>query len=153
MLPPLASAVRCARRDPLSYGSLTTPISARCHCLYLPPTKVRAALPAASVAEFSAAEMGGECTEGSGSSSAPPHYLVLVEPARGQPALPADAAARLEVALRDTNPCAHHVACCMCMCMHMHMHMHMHMQHVHATCTCNMHMHMHMQHDCLVAYQ
>ena len=65
---------------------------------------VRAALPAASVAEFSAAEIGGECTGSSSTSSAPPHYLVLVEAARDQPALPADAAARLEAALRDTNP-------------------------------------------------
>jgi len=65
---------------------------------------VRAALPAASVAEFSAAEIGGECTGSSSTSSAPPHYLVLVEAARDQPALPADAAARLEAALREANP-------------------------------------------------
>ena len=65
---------------------------------------MRAALPAASVAEFSAAEIGGECTESSGATSAPPHYVVLVEAARDQPALPTDAAARLEAALREANP-------------------------------------------------
>ena len=58
---------------------------------------VRAALPAASVAEFSAAER----TE---SAAAPPHYLVLVEAARDQPALPADAAARLEAAPARYQP-------------------------------------------------
>ena len=57
---------------------------------------VREALPTASVAEFSAAE----CTE---SAAAPPHYVLLVEAAHGA-VLPADAAARLEAALREANP-------------------------------------------------
>ena len=85
---------------------------------------MRAALPAASVAEFSAAEIGGECTESSGASSAPPHYLVLVEAARDQAALPADAAARLEAA-----PARYQTRVDMHICMHVHvcMHMHMHM--------------------------
>ena len=57
---------------------------------------VAAALPADAVAEYTAAELAPD-------DAASPRYLVLVEPAAGA-ALPPDASARLDAALRDANP-------------------------------------------------